>query len=84
MGDYWTSFARTGRPQAKNAPDWPAYAPGAHYMHFAATPTPARDLMPGMYDLNEKVMCRRRAAATMPWGWNVGLWAPKTPDAAGC
>jgi para-nitrobenzyl esterase len=84
MGDYWTSFARTGRPQAKNAPDWPAYAPGAHYMHFAATPTPARDLMPGMYDLNEKVMCRRRAAAMMPWGWNVGLWAPKTPDAAGC
>jgi hypothetical protein len=37
-----------------------------------------------MYDLNEKVMCRRRTAATMPWGWNVGLWAPKTPDAAGC
>ena len=85
MGDYWTSFARTGRPQAKNAPDWPAYSPDARYMHFAATPTPARDLMPGMYDLNEKVMCRRRAAGTVAWGWNVGLWAPKTPAAAaGC
>ena len=84
MGDYWASFARTGRPQARNAPDWPAYAPGAHYMHIAATPTPARDLMPGMYELNETVMCRRRAAGTMPWGWNVGLWAPKTPAAAGC
>lgn len=84
MGDYWTSFARTGRPQAKNAPDWPAYAPRAQYMHLAASPTPARDLMPGMYDLNETVMCRRRAATTMPWGWNVGLWAPKTPEAAGC
>ena len=84
VGDYWTSFARTGRPQAKNAPDWPAYAPDAHYMHFAATPMPARDLMPGMYDLNEKVVCRRRAAGTLPWGWNVGLWAPPpTPDAAG-
>jgi para-nitrobenzyl esterase len=85
MGDYWTSFARTGRPRARNAPDWPAYAPDARYMHFAATPTPARDLMPGMYDLNEKVVCRRRAAGTLPWGWNVGLWAPpKTPEAAGC
>ena len=84
VGDYWTSFARTGRPQAKNAADWPAYAPGANYMHFAATPTPARDLMPGMYDLNETVMCRRRANGTLSWGWLVGLWAPKTPDAAGC
>ena len=85
MGDYWTSFARTGRPQAKNAPDWPAYAPGASYMHFATTPTPARDLMPGMYDLNETVMCRRRANGTLPWGWNVGLWAPaSTPNAARC
>ena len=26
VGDYWASFARTGRPQARNAPDWPAYA----------------------------------------------------------
>jgi para-nitrobenzyl esterase len=85
MGDYWTSFARTGRPQAKNAPDWPAYALGASYMHFATTPTPARDLMPGMYDLNETVMCRRRANGTLPWGWNVGLWAPaSTPNAARC
>jgi para-nitrobenzyl esterase len=53
-------------------------------MRFAATPTPARDLMPGMFELNERVMCRRRAAGTLPWGWNVGLWAPKTPPAEGC
>jgi para-nitrobenzyl esterase len=85
MGDYWTSFARTGRPQAKNAPDWPAYSPGKQYMHVAATPMPARDLMPGMYDLNETVMCRRRANGTLSWGWLVGLWAPKPPAAAqGC
>ena len=86
MGDYWTSFARTGRPRASNAPDWPAYAPDARYMHFAATPKPERDMMPGMYDLNETVMCRRRTAGSVPWGWNVGLWAPpKTPPAVeGC
>ena len=85
MGDYWTSFARSGRPRAANAPDWPAYAPGARYMRFAEQPAPERDLMPGMYDLNEAVMCRRRAAGTVPWGWNVGLWAPKpAASPAGC
>jgi para-nitrobenzyl esterase len=85
MGDYWTSFARTGRPQAKSAPDWPAYAPDAQYMHFAATPTPERNLMPGMYELNETVMCRRRAAGKVSWGWLVGLWAPPpAPTASGC
>lgn len=85
MGAYWTSFVRTGRPQASNAPDWPAYAPGERYMRFAATPIPDRDLMPGMYELNETVMCRRRAAGSVPWGWNVGLAAPRTPaSSAGC
>ncbi|HEX5075299.1 MAG TPA: carboxylesterase family protein [Gemmatimonadaceae bacterium] len=85
LADYWTSFARTGRPQARNAPEWPAYSADKVYMRFAATPIVSRDLMPGMFDLNETVMCRRRANGTMPWGWNVGVAAPKTPAAvAGC
>jgi len=85
VADYWTSFARTGRPQASNAPEWSGYSAAKGYMRFAAKPTPDRDLMPGMYDLNEAVMCRRRADGTMPWGWNVGVVAPKTPGAvAGC
>jgi len=85
MGDYWTSFARTGHPQASNAPAWPAFAPGNSYMRFGATPIPEHDLMPGMYDLNETVMCRRRASATIPWGWVVGVAAPKMPaTSTGC
>jgi para-nitrobenzyl esterase len=85
VGDYWTSFARTGHPQARNAPDWPAFAAGDSYMRFAATPILDRNLMPGMYDLNETVMCRRRANGTLPWGWMVGVAAPKMPTgAAGC
>ena len=29
VGDYWVSFARTGRPQARLAPEWPACRPAA-------------------------------------------------------
>ena len=61
MGDYWTSFARTGRPAGEERARWPAYSPTRATCDFAATPMPDRDLMPGMYDLNEAVMCRRRA-----------------------
>ncbi|HEX5184381.1 MAG TPA: carboxylesterase family protein [Allosphingosinicella sp.] len=81
MLDYWSSFARTGRPVAAHAPAWPAYADGGAYMHFADTPEPARNLMPGMYALNEEVVCRRRAAGDLPWHWNVGLVSPKLPPA---
>jgi para-nitrobenzyl esterase len=81
MIGYWTSFARSERPQAAQAPDWPAFGPGGAYMHFADAPQPATDLMPGMYALNEEVVCRRRAEGTIPWHWNVGLASPKLPPA---
>jgi len=79
MIGYWTSFARTGRPQAAGAADWPAYAPGGGYMAFRDKPTTAADLMPGMFALNERVMCRRRASGDQAWNWNVGLVSPVMP-----
>lgn len=85
MIDYWTSFARDGQPVAKAAPAWPAYGTAANYMHFTATPQPAAGLMPGMFALNETVMCRRKATGNLGWNWNVGLVAPKLPPKAeGC
>jgi para-nitrobenzyl esterase len=50
-------------------------------MHFAAVPEAGRDLLPGMFALNEQVMCRRRATGTIGWNWNVGLAAPVMPPA---
>ena len=79
MIDYWASFARSGRPHAPQAPPWPAYGAARAYMHFTNAPHPRTDLMPGMYRLNEEVVCRRLAAGNQPWNWNVGLGSPPLP-----
>ena len=85
MLDYWTSFARNGNPVAAKAPAWPAYGTAGNYMHFTAKPEPSKDLMPGMFALNEAVMCRKKATGKIGWNWNVGLAAPKIPPrTAGC
>ena len=79
MTDYWTSFVRTGKPAAAGAPAWPAYDTTEAYMHFAATPEASTHVLPGMYKLNEEVVCRREAEGLTPWGWNVGLSSPPLP-----
>jgi para-nitrobenzyl esterase len=79
MIGYWSSFVRTGRPQAANEPGWPAFGSRGSYMAFADAPHPLEHLMPGMYELNEEVVCRRRANGDIPWGWNVGIVSPKMP-----
>lgn len=78
MLDYWASFASTGRPASANAAVWPAYGSAQTYMHFADKPVAETKLMPGMYALNEAVMCRK-AAGGIAWNWNVGLASPKLP-----
>jgi para-nitrobenzyl esterase len=80
MIGYWSSFVRTGRPRAANEPDWPAFGSTGAYMTFTDAPHPLEHLMPGMYELNEEVVCRRRASGDIPWGWNVGIVSPKIPS----
>jgi para-nitrobenzyl esterase len=82
MLDYWASFARTGTPAAANAPAWPPYGRERAYLAFEDAPHARANLMPGMYELNEQVVCRRRAKGGIPWHWNVGLASPPLPDAA--
>jgi para-nitrobenzyl esterase len=76
MMDYWSSFARTGRPEAANQPGWPGYGSSAAYMLFADAPRPSKELYPGMYALHEEAVCRRRANGDLPWNWNVGIVSP--------
>jgi para-nitrobenzyl esterase len=77
---YWASFARTGKPLAPNASDWPAFGADNAYMDFTDAPHPSRDLLPGMYTLNDEVISRRRADGNIPWNWNVGIASPPLPD----
>ena len=85
MQAYWASFARSGTPTAADAPDWPAYGEARAYMGFDGTPRPGEHLMPGMFELVETVVCRRRAHGGLPWHWNVGIISPPLPEGvAGC
>jgi len=85
MMGYWSSFARTGTPEAAGEPAWPLFGKTHAYMAFKDTPQPSDNLMPGMYTLNEAVVCRRRAEGNTPWNWNIGLLSPPMPaQAPGC
>lgn len=85
MGDYWVSFARTGKPHSENQPDWRPYGKDAAFMAFADVPRPGLKLMPGMYPIHEAAMCRRRVSGNMPWNWNSGILSPTLPaGGTGC
>lgn len=81
MIDYWASFVRTGQPQAAHGPAWPAFGTGGVFMAFQEVPRVSANLFPGMYALHEEVVCRRRAAGTLAWNWNIGLVSPPIPEA---
>ena len=79
MTGYWTSFARAGEPVADGAAPWPNYGQTRAYMHFAEVPQADENVLPGMYEFVEELVCRRRAAGGQGWHWNVGLASPPVP-----
>ena len=80
MLGYWASFARDAVPVAEGQPAWQPYGASRAYLAFAGAPRPDKHLMPGMFELVESVVCRRRAQGDLPWHWNVGIVAPPLPD----
>lgn len=82
MLDYWAGFVRSSEPSAGGHAAWPAYGTTRAYMTFVNEPSAAMHLMPGMFELNEQVVCRRRASGTLSWNWNVGIISPTLPPAA--
>jgi para-nitrobenzyl esterase len=83
MVRYWATFARDGVPSAQGEPAWKPYGTERAYMAFVDAPRPGVHLLPGMHELVEQVVCRRRASGKLPWHWNVGLASPPLPPEAG-
>ena len=77
MVGYWSSFVRDGVPLANGSPKWPAFGKNRSFMHFTEAPDPSVGLFPGMYELHEEAVSRRRASGVAPWNWNTGIVSPK-------
>lgn len=85
MMQYWASFARDGRPVAQGVAEWPGYGDQASAMILSMPPKVCPFLTRARFELHEEVVCRRRAAGTIPWNWNVGILAPPLPaEVSGC
>ncbi len=78
---YFTSFARDGAPSAPGAAAWHTYRDEQAYLELRAPPQSMKHLLPGMFELHEEVVARRRAAGTQYWYINVGLTSPPVPSA---
>ncbi|MCC7268127.1 MAG: carboxylesterase family protein [Caulobacteraceae bacterium] len=79
MAAYWTAFARAGAPDAPGQPLWRPYGVDRAVMTFEDGPKPSAHVRPGMYDLHERAVCRRRVQGGIPWRWNVGVVSPPLP-----
>lgn len=80
MIDYWVSFAATGAPRSARGPSCPPSAEAEAYLRFGDEPVADRNPSPGMFELQEEVVQRRRAAGEQ-WFLNVGVNA-SPPGAA--
>lgn len=67
MTGYWSSFARTGRPQAEGEPAWQPYGSTGDYMDFTDVPHLSEHLLPGWYGCT-----RKSCAAAGPAGISPG------------
>ncbi|WP_417451924.1 carboxylesterase/lipase family protein [Kordiimonas sp.] len=81
MMDYWVSFARNGKPASGGHDAWLTYAEGEAYMRFETHPIAAQNPVPGMFEMQEELVARRRAAGQQ-WFINVGLTANPVPGPA--
>ncbi len=82
---YWASFAHTGVPAAAGAAEWNAFGPDKPVLVIDGAPGSETNILPGMFELHDETVCRRRADGTQQWNWNTGIVAPKIPPAIeGC
>ncbi len=78
MIGYWVSFAKTGKPTSPGYPAWRPYSDDQAYMLFSDRPQLRHDLLPGMFEMRNEVVDRRRRA-NQQWFIKVGVAAPPLP-----
>jgi len=83
MMEYWVSFAATGTPQSDAGPQWRPYSDGEAYMLFGDKPVAGSDPAPGMYEMHEEFV-RRRREADQQWFISVGVNARPVCAAEAC
>lgn len=72
MMDYWVSFAATGTPRSGRGPPWPSYDEGEAYMRFDHGAHAGTDPLPGMFELHEQIVERRKRAGEQ-WFLRAGI-----------
>ena len=72
MIDYWVAFAAHGVPQSEAGPVWRPYSDGQSFMRFADQPLAGEDPVPGMFEMQEEMVRRRRAQGDN-WFVSVGI-----------
>lgn len=77
MVAYWTSFVRDDRSDAVGSPAWSPYGDVGAFMTFRNSAVPGMGLIPGMFELHEAAVQRRRSAGDQPWNWNTGPASPR-------
>ncbi|MDN4501414.1 carboxylesterase family protein [Alteromonadaceae bacterium BrNp21-10] len=80
MMDYWSHFAKANIPSADGYDVWKEYGEERMYMSFEEQPILSKGVFPGMFELHEESVCRRRATNQMQWNWNVGIISPVLTD----
>ncbi|WP_308909101.1 carboxylesterase/lipase family protein [Pseudokordiimonas caeni] len=79
MMDYWVSFAKTGVPSSPDHDTWLPYGEAEAFMRFDGVPVAGHNPVPGMFEMQEELVSRRRAAGQQ-WFINVGVVAGKVPE----
>ena len=73
MSGYWISFMQTGDPNGKGLPIWEAYSTGKKaYMDFDHGAQPSHNLLPGSWNIFEKID-RRRREKHIYGRWDIGF-----------
>ncbi|WCL55228.1 carboxylesterase/lipase family protein [Gimibacter soli] len=79
MMEYWVTFAKTGVPSSPGHDAWRPYGDDEAFMRFDGVPVAGRNPVPGMFEMQEELVSRRRAAGQQ-WFINVGVIAEKVPE----